>query len=371
MYAGRGYEKAVPRMYIAHMLADEAAEIYCVCILKEAVMELGRQTTAEPIVFDFDSLDLNDNLRQHTGYPLFLAGRAKFAEDLQNAVALGHGIDEEGRLDMDMYQAAQAAESYLEGRQGQPVVLAENIFGPEGNFVRVDALVGVLGTDDKLVGTHRRHNSTYGGIALQGSGYEMSAYRVFGPLRLERSIPMNAPESSEDGLLSFDNPTVTLGKPGGEDREDGYRHTQELLAGEDIMEWVKRQFPEPLEGYEIVKGLLMALRTPEAQAYVLQEPYVTLLKAETGTLERIQDKLSAYHTKVAQLEQARLGALAQASLDLSAIEEELVIPAARLPYTHDSNRNHILAEVEGLRDLAARQAAVERAQNYLGKLVVK
>lgn len=344
-------------------------------------MELGKAGTAErePIVFDFSTLPEDQQAVQGKNI-LFSAGYASFGNELYDAVAMGsEGIDDEGRLDMDALAAAEAAESYLRGRQGQPVVLADMIRDEDGNVLRVDALLGVLDQGDKLVGAFKGPGGwSYGGIKLEGDCHELTAFSFSGvprapvrlepPVRLERVIIASG-GAADFGLLPFDRVSVTLGHP--EDpRPDrpNWEYTQELVAGEDIMQWVREQFGEEAAGYEMFTGLLMGVRTPKAQAYLLQKPFVTMLAQEQHRLEEISATLGRTRQKVELYDRARAGVLADASLALDALKEKAGPLARRLPYTGD--RTSVVEEVNGVHDIAARQDVVTRSHTYLAGLVL-
>lgn len=332
-------------------------------------MELGKTSAREPVVFDFSKLNLSDNLQEHKGYLLFLGGHASFGDELKDAVALSQGIDDEGHLDMAMYEAAEATQDYLQGRQGQPVVLANHVVS-EGKTVRVDAMVGVLGQDDKLIGLLPRGRNANAGIALQGQCYVLSAYSMGEGLRLERCMPFER-DWEEGGYLPLTGPYGSIGKPERTNAHSDYHYAQELVAGEDISAWLEEWFPDTADQYEMVLGLLMGLRTAEAQAYVLHEPYTDMLQTEQQTLQRISRELSHAHNRISLHERAIQGEYAQASLALASIYDEATfLTRRRLPRTNDSDRNSVVAEVRTLRDIGAREHAVQSAQGYLSNLVV-
>jgi hypothetical protein len=332
-------------------------------------MRVEADRVVAPVMYDFSTID-PQIVQQYRGgdmFRLFQRGLASFDDDLQNAVALNHGIDDDGQLDMNMLQAAETAEGYLRGRQGQPVVVADLLYKSKDSMVRIDALVGVLGSEDTLVGTFDRDGWKVGGISLQDQCYKMSAVGAYGPIRHDRTSPESG-EGRSDRIMQLKTSAITLGVV--QPESDTYWTQQELLAGDDIITWLIEEFGED-EGYELFTGIMMGVRDAEAQKYLLQEPFTTRMKREQAILLELGSKLEAARRKVRAHEAAYKGALAEAYLGLAAVAEEAGDLRHRLPSTNDSNRTSIDDEVIGLSDIEARQRAVQQSQEYLGKLIVR
>lgn len=246
--------------------------------------------------------------------------------------------------------------------------MADMIHDAEGNLVRLDALVGVLSNGERLIGAFDKGPWKVGGIALKGTCYEMDAENPYGNFRLVRCVPAGG-ERGAEAVMPLSRPSFTLGKIGDADPESPRVNTQELIAGDDVMQWLRERFGEGQAGYEIFTGLLQGVRDPQAQARLLQEPYVGRLQTELNAYRTITTALSETEVKVSRYERARDGALAEGELAITAAAQ--VLYPNRVPYTRDSDRTSLTADLRGLKDIDARKHTVAKTVEFLGGLVVK
>jgi hypothetical protein len=334
-------------------------------------MELTNSgTEAEPISYDVSTLPEGHKPDAHV-YPYFWVNRTTFGDELQDAVAINRGIDKNGVLDMAMLAGLEAVESYVEGRSGQPIVVAELHYkDPERTKLwRIEALAGVLDDSDKLVGVVRDEKGFgAGGIMLQAETYAVAGCDFYGSFRLENSIPQTF---ENDSVMPIDMLHFRLGRPGYGGRSEPETYFQDVVAGEDILPWLTSRFGEGIGAYSMFCGFLNAFKTAEAQEYILKEPFTSMLTAEQKMLHDIRATLETSRTKIDRLLRAADGEKALASLRLSEIYDEAGALASLIPHTLSSERTHVTAEVSDITDIDRRLSTIKRNAEELGRLVIK
>jgi hypothetical protein len=327
-------------------------------------------TDREPLVYDFDAnpparpLPLDVPLKY-----AFRKGDLSFNDELLDIVAMIDGIDEDDRLNMSVLTAVEAVLDYVEGRQGEPFVMAETFYIGDA-FGRLDMVVGILGQDQKIAGVFQdpaERRARYSGLKVSGDPREVAAYATDQGLRLERvSLPV---PQVVNGVLPFVTPYFKLGRPSvlaADPRDSSTK--QEIVAGVDILPWIKESFTGEVDQYTVVCGIARALQSKRASQYILQPPHSDTLAQERATLQLITETLSAARDQISQHEEAIVNIREDATRRLAGIEETLGALAYRLPYTQGGDVAMVVAPVDAGSNLGSRLRAIANLQKQLAEL---
>ncbi|MDB5185278.1 MAG: hypothetical protein JWN38_1086 [Candidatus Saccharibacteria bacterium] len=286
--------------------------------------------------------------------------------ELHDVAIRSGGIDAEGNLDPGVLDAVEKTASYLEGRQGQPVFYVQTI-SDHGRLVRIDGSVATLDTTDKLVGIFKGRLYE-AGIKVAGSVYELESYvwPDSGILNLERSVArthdvMPLTPRFQDGF----------GKPADHsDRElEGRTHTQDIIAGPDILPWIDEHLPTPQARYELFTGIAQGIQSASAAKYILRGDYTEMVETERRRLAVLNTLFEQAAEKIERYEQAAAAVKSVLSAELNEIHEAAGDQTSRIPNTQDSWRARVTSDVESVRDIRSRQHAVNwMLNNYVNRI---
>ncbi|MDB5175383.1 MAG: hypothetical protein JWM81_241 [Candidatus Saccharibacteria bacterium] len=327
-------------------------------------------TDREPLAYDFDA---NPPARPlPPGEPFknaFRRGDLSFNDELLDMVAMIDGLDEDNCLNMPVLTAVEAVLDYVEGRQGEPFVMAETFYIGDA-FGRLDTVVGILGQEQKIAGVFQGpagRRARYSGLKVSGEPREVAAYATDQGLRLD-NVSLPVPEVVS-GVLPFVTPYFKLGRPSvlAADPRNS-RSKQEIVAGDDILPWIKESFTSEVDQYTIVCGIARALQSKRASQYILRPPYSDKLALERSTLETIAETLSAARDQITQHEEAIVNVREDATRSLAGIKETLGALAYRLPYTRGGDVASVVAPVDAGSNLGSRLRAIANLQKQLAEL---
>lgn len=298
----------------------------------------------------------------------FRLGRVSFDNELNNAVAMGHGINADGELDMQMLTAVEQATEYLSNKQGQAFILFDVARNPEnGQVVSIQGPVGVVGSSVDPVGIHQGESSMSAGIAvvdgytdLRG-GYREGAYRS---MRLT---------SMGHNIVPFTELYRKVGHPGYEDNRVELEFSQHLVAGEDIAPWIEETFSH-IDGYYLYMDIARSVVrhggefAESAISSIYSLPYADMATIELEALDKVANVLSSYDRKTRELNDLLRAEGATADIALREAEESYGTFPGRMPQSYSSNQIKITESVtnpSGLQ-LEERLRAIGRVRDTLG-----
>lgn len=340
-------------------------------------MELSRQPSErQPIVFDIANID--DESKRGAGNSLankFHFGWASFDNPLYDLVAMDDGIDDEGHLDMERLDAVEKLQDYLEGRQGQPILMVDIFSEPEGLATGDRDLVYITGYIAQLSGQEPPLRLGHGGgIAVQGKHANLHGYTDAAGAYNTQYLT-----EAEQPTLSLKSQTFDLGKPGEGSTRDDLDATQVVVAGEEILPWIKATF-SPENQYvfymDVVRTLLR--NRPDDHLFdasvldtMIDPEFVERADNELAALSEVAQTLTDYERQVTNLHRVIDGKLGEANLSLEALRNRLGTNPSRLPYTQTSHPISVTADLDTPTgpQIEDRFRAIKFHSGYLATLV--
>lgn len=290
-------------------------------------MQLGINTVErEPIVFDKASLP--DGYRDREGgmFMAFVTGKARFDSELQTAVAMSEGIDDNGILDLEILAGVEQAAEYLSDKQGQPLFLVETSRDPGSEDIRgLSGFLAVVADVEKPVGIHitEKLNREVPGIAVMPKFTRPSGYRQGGRYWSQYQSDMDG------SRIEFVEQHFAIGSPGYKRRaDDETEYRQYIVAGEEIVPWIEEVFVGD-DRYFVYKDVVTRLamrRAEDIGAVVLDslliEPYVSKLEKEYLALQDVSNTLDHYEQVISDAEKIISGAEGNANIALRAVSDK-------------------------------------------------
>jgi hypothetical protein len=301
----------------------------------------------------------------------FALGGAQFQNPLHTLIAQSKGIDPHGNLDMEMLSAAQKTAEYLVGRQGQPVVIVE-----KSTSDGITLYQGHIGTLDgePILGFHPSEHGSDGnpGIGASGNFHSFNCY-----IRGRHESLGTQWLNDRTGPIPLSTQEIVLGKPQyNKGRAEFDNVTQEIVAGSDIIDWLKTEFNES-DGYHFFMNIVWSLTEQDQPAesfnHLLQEPFVSILHEERVALESVRKVIEGYKKRKDLLQKALIGAQAQASLDIDEIAHTHPKLKGRFPQTWTSNQISVVGNLDNAygEQLDERIAAIDRRLKPVNKALIR
>lgn len=325
----------------------------------------------EQITFDLSQhpeIELTDERVLATSFKF---GRASFGNELQDAVAMEYGIDNDGHLDMDMLMAAQEAAAYLEDKTGQPFVLIDVVDLLDTDTRLFNGFVGVV--PEKAVGLHPGQHIPQAGIAVEGKHSAWFEFHTEGEKYATTYLRVDCPE-----IIPFYDQRFKLGHPGDlyMDRREASAE-QYLIAGEEIVPWIIEHIGDGAAGYELYMDIVFSLTRGVDHAdypaleMILREPFLEMARNESYGLRNAQGAIENYKKKMADIEKMKQGIIGETNFALRSIAQVFEDMENRIPRTNTSYSVKVTEEMDGTYgpQIEERLKALERHKDPVDKLI--
>lgn len=316
-----------------------------------------------PITFPADQLpdgfDPSTDGERNVFYSAFALGRVRFQYPLHTLIAQSEGIDPNGNLDMEMLSAAQKTAEYLANKQGQPAVVVEK--STSDGITIYQGHIGVL-DGEPILGFHSdKRDYDKPGIGVNGNFHSFHCY-IGGHYESLGTQWL----TDRTGPIPLSSQEIVLGRPQYKKGQADFETvSQEVLAGTDIIDWLKAEFNER-NGYHFFMNIIWSLteqdQPSESFDHLLHEPFVSIVNEERVALESARKVIESYKQRKDLLQKALAGAQAQASLDLDEIASSHPKLIGRFPQTQTSYPASVVSSLDDAygEQLDARIAAINR-----------
>lgn len=331
-------------------------------------MELSKEVhDQEPIILDLSMLDekqTEDKLSRQ-----FNLGRLTFGDELKDCVAAGGGITETGYLDLVMLEGLRQTSEYLEGRQGQPVVMADTVVrqqeGIDNHIVIFSGYIGTLANETKLIGMKEIGSSMnmHPGISVTKGFFGFKIVETSSDFYTDSLY-----KDEGDVLPVFPiRPQRTWG--------DYADRKREIVAGTDIVPWILETFGDGINGYSVYMNVVYALtRNPgyefNALKPLLDGPFLDIAKQEHKFHSQLEETLLTFQAKDWAIKKIAEGNIGQTNLALMEAIETYPYFRGRLPRTSSGSAAESV-DKPGAPKISSRLEAVAREKDPLTKLLAE
>ncbi len=282
------------------------------------------------IVFDLSLLPERYRERPDELSIAFALDDARFDDELHTAVAKSRmGISPNGELNMQMLEDAKKAGEYLEGRQGQALIMVRKRYH-NGELIGITGNVGVIADSEKPLGLHTTYErrDLQAGILVDGDSSSFSLFRADGEFHT------TSLRSNETRTIPLSSDYFAFGE-----HKDGY--VQEVIAGDEIVPWIIETLGDGQNGYDFYSTIIRALVVGDAIDHsqldsLLVEPFLSMMVAEREILVEITVAVSSHKSKVESARKILEGANGEANLALSALYERYSKITNSIPQTRNS-----------------------------------